>query len=232
MQAVLPLATVCKIGFKGISDRTEGNFVPGDFMLVEQTGLQGFVPRVEHITEQLGTVEKMHLAHTHHVQHAEQVLAAAQGQQRRGTGTLPGHVFAFRGKRAHLVKLLFWDGQGLCLYAKRLDRGNFRVPEPRGDATTVQLSESEFDEHAFVEMLKQLRAIDTYDSYEGWSEAKIIAPLVLTKERKREIPIVGDPDALKRAGVTPLIDLPEVGTLRVWPTRRSSPSSASSAASR
>lgn len=45
-----------------------------------------------------------------------------------------------------------------------------------------------------VEMLKQLRALDTYDSYEGWSEEKIIDPLILTKERKREIPIIGDPD--------------------------------------
>jgi probable nitrogen fixation protein len=40
-----------------------------------------------------------------------------------------------------------------------------------------------------VEMLKQLRALDTYDSYEGWSEEKIIDPLVMTKERKREIPM-------------------------------------------
>lgn len=46
------------------------------------------------------------------------------------------------------------------------------------------------------EMLKQLRAIDTYDTYDGWSEAKIIDPLVLTKERKQSIPIVGDPDEI------------------------------------
>lgn len=45
-----------------------------------------------------------------------------------------------------------------------------------------------------VEMLKQLRALDTYDTYEDWSEERIIDPLILTKERKREIPIVGDPD--------------------------------------
>jgi probable nitrogen fixation protein len=45
-----------------------------------------------------------------------------------------------------------------------------------------------------AEMIKQLRALDTYDTYEGWSEEKIIDPLILTKERKREIPIVGDPD--------------------------------------
>ena len=52
-----------------------------------------------------------------------------------------------------------------------------------------------------VEMLKQLRALDTYDSYEGWSEEKIIDPLVMTKERKREIPIIGDPDETTLARV-------------------------------
>ena len=52
-----------------------------------------------------------------------------------------------------------------------------------------------------VEMLKQLRALDTYDTYEGWSEEKIIDPLVMTRERKREIPIVGDPDETTLARV-------------------------------
>ncbi|MGZ4958652.1 MAG: NifX-associated nitrogen fixation protein [Methylomonas sp.] len=52
-----------------------------------------------------------------------------------------------------------------------------------------------------VEMLKQLRALDTYDTYEGWSEEKIIDPIVMTKERKREIPIVGDPDEITLARV-------------------------------
>jgi len=52
-----------------------------------------------------------------------------------------------------------------------------------------------------AEMLKQLRALDTYDSYEGWPEEKIVDPLVMTKERKREIPIVGDPDETTLARV-------------------------------
>ncbi|MBE0434760.1 MAG: NifX-associated nitrogen fixation protein [Methylomicrobium sp.] len=52
-----------------------------------------------------------------------------------------------------------------------------------------------------AEMLKQLRALDTYDTYEGWSEEKIIDPLILTKERKREIPIVGDPDEITVARI-------------------------------
>jgi len=50
-------------------------------------------------------------------------------------------------------------------------------------------------------MLKQLRAMDTYDSYEGWSDEKIIDPIILTKERKREIPIIGDPDEITLARV-------------------------------
>ncbi|MFI3136293.1 MAG: NifX-associated nitrogen fixation protein [Methylococcaceae bacterium] len=46
------------------------------------------------------------------------------------------------------------------------------------------------------DMIKQLRAIDAYDTYAGWSTAKIIDPLVLTKERKQAIPVIGDPDEI------------------------------------
>lgn len=46
------------------------------------------------------------------------------------------------------------------------------------------------------DILKQLRALDAYDTYEGWSEAKIVDPMILTKERKREIPVIGDPDEI------------------------------------
>lgn len=57
-------------------------------------------------------------------------------------------------------------------------------------------------ENEFVsEMLKQLRALDTYDSYEGWPKSKILDPLVLTKERKKEIPVIGDPDEITLARV-------------------------------
>jgi len=49
-----------------------------------------------------------------------------------------GHLFAFRGKRATIVKILFWDGNGLCLFTKRLERGRFvwpRVYEAGGSVT-------------------------------------------------------------------------------------------------
>ncbi len=42
-----------------------------------------------------------------------------------------GHVFVFRGRRGDLVKLLCWDGDGLCLFAKRLERGRFVWPQAR-----------------------------------------------------------------------------------------------------
>jgi probable nitrogen fixation protein len=59
------------------------------------------------------------------------------------------------------------------------------------------LLETEF----MKEMVKQMRAIDTYDTYENWSVAKILDPFVMTKERKAEIPIIGDPDEITMARV-------------------------------
>jgi transposase len=39
-----------------------------------------------------------------------------------------GHVFVFRGRRGDLIKALYWDTQGLCLFAKRLEKGRFTWP--------------------------------------------------------------------------------------------------------
>lgn len=39
-----------------------------------------------------------------------------------------GIVYVFRSKRADRVKLLFWDGTGVCLVTKRLEGGTFRPP--------------------------------------------------------------------------------------------------------
>jgi hypothetical protein len=53
-------------------------------------------------------------------------------------------------------------------------------------------------------MCRQLKALDTYDTYRGWSTAKVLDPLIMTKERKRGIPIVGDPDDIIMARVRPI----------------------------
>lgn len=52
-------------------------------------------------------------------------------------------LFAFRGKRRDLVKLLRYDGQGLCLFSKRIDRGRFVWPVAKTgkvSLTSAQLS--------------------------------------------------------------------------------------------
>ena len=52
-----------------------------------------------------------------------------------------GHVFIFRGRRGDIVKLLWFDGQGLCLLSKRLERGRFVWP--RAESGTVSLSRAQ-----------------------------------------------------------------------------------------
>jgi transposase len=52
-----------------------------------------------------------------------------------------GHVFVFRGRRGDLIKLLWWDGDGLCLFAKRLERGRFVWPQ--AESGTVSLTRAQ-----------------------------------------------------------------------------------------
>ena len=83
-------------------------------------------------------------------------LAAGVTDMRRGMyglaalveGTLlnnpySGHVFVFRGRRGDLIKVLWADRDGLCLFAKRLERGKFVWPQTASGSvhlTPAQLS--------------------------------------------------------------------------------------------
>ena len=51
-----------------------------------------------------------------------------------------GHVFAVRGRRGDLIKLLWSDGDGMCLLTKRLERGRFVWPQAEAEAGSVSLS--------------------------------------------------------------------------------------------
>jgi transposase len=54
---------------------------------------------------------------------------------------LSGHIFIFRGRRGDLIKILWFDGDGLCLFAKRLERGRFVWP--KAESGTVSLSRAQ-----------------------------------------------------------------------------------------
>ncbi len=54
-----------------------------------------------------------------------------------------GHLFVFRGRRGDLIKIIWWDGQGACLFSKRLEKGRFVWPAAKDgklSLTPAQLS--------------------------------------------------------------------------------------------
>jgi len=68
---------------------------------------------------------------------------SSQVQQQLGQDPFSGHLFVFRGRRGDLLKVLSWDGQGLCLFAKRLEKGRFTWPQAKDGTvslTSAQLS--------------------------------------------------------------------------------------------
>jgi transposase len=57
-----------------------------------------------------------------------------------------GALFLFFGRTRSALKILFFDGTGLCLYYKRLDAGTFRIPPAiESDSATVQIDENVLD---------------------------------------------------------------------------------------
>jgi transposase len=69
------------------------------------------------------------------------VVTEQLGRDARG-----GALFVFFGKRREAMKVLFWDGTGMCLFYKRLDKGTFRIPLASDGARVVTLGEREFDD--------------------------------------------------------------------------------------
>jgi transposase len=53
---------------------------------------------------------------------------AAQAEKTLAQDPFSGHLFVFRGRRGDLLKIIWWDSQGACLFSKRLERGRFVWP--------------------------------------------------------------------------------------------------------
>ena len=64
-------------------------------------------------------------------------------RERIGYEARSGALFVFLGKRAVSVKAIFFDGTGMCLFYKKLDRGTFALPEaPTDGARHVEVDEA------------------------------------------------------------------------------------------
>jgi len=66
---------------------------------------------------------------------------AAKVQAALAENPFSGHVFVFRGRRGDTIKVLWWSGDGLCLFAKRLEHGHFVWPQAAGG--TVSLTQAQ-----------------------------------------------------------------------------------------
>lgn len=67
--------------------------------------------------------------------------------ERIGREARCGALFVFFGKRKEAIKVLFFDGSGMCQFYKRLDKSVFRLPEPmEAGATTVAIEERVLDD--------------------------------------------------------------------------------------
>jgi transposase len=56
---------------------------------------------------------------------------AAQAEQTVQANPFSGHMFVFRGRQGDLIKIIWWDGQGACLFSKRLEKGRFVWPSAK-----------------------------------------------------------------------------------------------------
>ena len=62
---------------------------------------------------------------------------ALQVQEVLRRDPLGGHLFCFRGRRGDLLKVIWHDGQGACLFTKRLERGRFLWPSAADGVVTI-----------------------------------------------------------------------------------------------
>jgi transposase len=85
---------------------------------------------------------------------------AALVREAMGADPFSGTVYVFRARRADRVKLIYWDGSGVCLFAKRLEDGRFRWPNIEDGV--IRLSAAQLS--ALVEGLDWRRVHETRET--------------------------------------------------------------------
>ena len=83
----------------------------------------------------------------------------------RATYPFSGHLFLFRSKRADYLKILYYDGTGLCLFAKRLENGKFLWPPLVDGSMTMSAAQLALLLIARVQLLVQLARRDWVNSF-------------------------------------------------------------------
>ncbi|WFU10902.1 IS66 family insertion sequence element accessory protein TnpB [Rhizobium sp. CB3090] len=76
---------------------------------------------------------------------------------------LDGNLFVFRGRSGSLLKVIWSDGQGSCLFTKRLDRGRFVWPSAEGGAIAISPAQLSY----------LLSGIDWRHPQETWRPTKV-----------------------------------------------------------
>ena len=76
---------------------------------------------------------------------------------------LGGHIFCFRGRRGDLLKVIWHDGQGACVFTKRLERGRFIWPSPADGSVSISAAQLNY----------LLSGIDWRNPQETWKPKRI-----------------------------------------------------------
>lgn len=86
--------------------------------------------------------------------------ALAGATRRLGLDPVDGHLYLYMNRRRRLTKVIWFDGSGWCILAKRLERGSFQLSKFRGDEAQIAI-----DGAAFASLLA---GIDYTTSRDGW----------------------------------------------------------------
>ncbi|TQX83515.1 MULTISPECIES: IS66 family insertion sequence element accessory protein TnpB [Rhizobium] len=88
---------------------------------------------------------------------------ALQVQEILKHDALSGHLFCFRGRRSDVIKIIWHDGLGACLFTRRLERGRFIWPNVEGGAVTISTAQLSY----------LLSGIDWRNPQETWRPTRV-----------------------------------------------------------